>query len=339
MKRIGRKTGFLILAGLLLAGAGMAWKIRAERLAVVRPVRGEAVQAVYATGTIEPTVMLPIAPRQGGRLVELLVDEGALVKKGELLARMEDADMQKAIDKLQAEYTLAQSEYTRKRALGKSGAVSKQALDQARTTEESALAALEQAKAQQDYTKLFAPEEGRIIRRDGEIGEFIGQGQAVFWIERPDSLRVTVEVDEEDIPLVDVGQAVVVRADAYPDQVFDGTVQSITPKGDPVSRSYRVRMALTGKTPLMSGMTAETNIIVQTQKNALLVPASAVKDQALWVVEAGRLVHKTVETGIKGPERIQILSGLSGEEEIVKTPVPSLQEGQFVGTVPETVSP
>ena len=70
------------------------------------------------------------------------------------------------------------------------------------------------------------------------------------------------EIDEEDIPLVSPGQQVLIGADAFPDRVFEGRVQEITPKGDPIARSFRVRIALSGDTPLRTGMTADCNILI-----------------------------------------------------------------------------
>ena len=69
---------------------------------VVHPSRGSAVQAVYATGTVEATVMLPIAPRMSARLIDLNVDEGSEVKKDQILAQMEDEDIRQSLRQLQA---------------------------------------------------------------------------------------------------------------------------------------------------------------------------------------------------------------------------------------------
>lgn len=92
------------------------------------------------------------------------------------------------------------------------------------------------------------------------------------------SLRVSAEVDEEDIVLVRVGQKVLIRSDAFPNQIFYGRVKSITPKGDPIARSYRVRINFSENNPLLIGMTAETNIIVHEKKNALLLPVSSISE-------------------------------------------------------------
>jgi multidrug efflux pump subunit AcrA (membrane-fusion protein) len=84
-------------------------------------------------------------------------------------------------------------------------------------------------------------------------------------------------VDEEDIAQVRPGQEVLIRADALAGQTFRGQVLAVTPKGDPVARSYRVRISLPADTPLMIGMTTETNIVLRRSDNALLVSVGAVQ--------------------------------------------------------------
>lgn len=320
----------LLLAALIAGGAYYALRGGEDALKAVRPVTGPAVQAVYATGTVEPTVMIPIAPRIGARLVELLADEGGEVKKGAALARLEDTDLQKNVTRLEAELALARSEYARKSGLSKSGAISKQSIDQARTAVSTAEAALEQARAETDFLKLFAPEDGRIIRRDGEPGEFIPAGQPVFFMECCAPLRIAAEVDEEDIALVKTGQDVAIAADAFPGKVFDGKVASITPKGDPVSRSYRVRIAISGLTPLMTGMTAESNIIIRKDEKALLIPASAFKSGIVWIAEGGKARNRRVETGAETVAAIQVLSGIGEKDLVLKDPPGDLKDGQAI---------
>ena len=85
----------------------------------------------------------------------------------------------------------------------------------------------------------------------------------VFWIGDPKPLRITADVDEEDVPRVEPGQKVLLRADAFPDRVLEGGLTSITPKGDPVQKTYRVRIELPDDAPLLIGMTVEANVVVR----------------------------------------------------------------------------
>ncbi|MCD8566664.1 MAG: efflux RND transporter periplasmic adaptor subunit [Alphaproteobacteria bacterium] len=325
MKLFKITVAVLVLA-MLLAGAAYMISGDPAAVSVVHPVRGKAVQAVYATGTVEPVVMLPVAPRAGARLVELLADEGLDVEKDTVLARLEDTDIKKELAEAQARVDLAQKEYDRKMALVNSGAISKQSIDQALSDLKTSQATLEKVAAMLDYMKLLSPEKGVVIRRDGEVGEFIPAGQAVFWVACC-GYRVSAEVDEEDISMVQPGQKVLISADAYPGEIFEGAVQSITPKGDPVARSYRVRIGLDPKTKLMIGMTAETNIIAREKEGALLVPAGALRSGSLWVVRDGKAYKTTVKTGMKNAETVEVLEGVSEDDLIIKTPAQTLEEG------------
>uniref|UniRef100_UPI0025FABDDF efflux RND transporter periplasmic adaptor subunit n=1 Tax=uncultured Thiocystis sp. TaxID=1202134 RepID=UPI0025FABDDF len=225
-------------------GGWLWWRESPVAVTVVYPTRGPAVEAIYATGTVEPSVMLPIASRAAGNLIELPVDEGDQVRKGQTLARLDDADLANTVQELDARARLARLNLQRMQELAQRKVVAAVDLDQARAELEAAEAVLRRAKAQRGFLTLSSPADGLIIRRDGEVGQFIPAGQAVFTLSCCAPLRVTADVDEEDIPRVRVGQKVVLHADALPDQVFDGEVSQITPKGDPVARTFRVRIRL-----------------------------------------------------------------------------------------------
>lgn len=323
--------GLTIILLLALAWAGTKW-LGSDSIEVAHPTRGAAVLAVYATGTVEATVMMPIAPRISAKLAELNVDEGSKVEKGQLLARLEDADLQSGLQQFRSQEALAKKTYDRKAMLVKSGAISKADYDSAKSEWESAKALSAKASTETNFMKLIAPDDGLIIKRDGEIGQLIPATQPVFWLSCCAPLRISVEVNEEDIVQVKSGQEVLIRADAFPDQVFNGKVQSITPKGDPIARTYRVRVEFVGDVPLQIGMTAETNIIISKNDNALLVPSTAVSDHKLWLVKGGKLVQQEVKQGAKGLKSIEILSGVAESDVIVVQPTAKLKSGAAVRT-------
>jgi multidrug efflux pump subunit AcrA (membrane-fusion protein) len=108
----------LITLGILAGGGFLAWRfIGPITVETAHPTRGPAVRAVYATGTVEPTVMLPLAPRNSGRLMELKADEGAQVRAGQELARLEDADLQRSVDELEARARFAKTQFERAQTL------------------------------------------------------------------------------------------------------------------------------------------------------------------------------------------------------------------------------
>ncbi|MCC6918909.1 MAG: efflux RND transporter periplasmic adaptor subunit [Alphaproteobacteria bacterium] len=307
---------------------------RPLHVAVVQPTRGPAVEAAYATGTVEPSLMLPIAPRSTARLVALEADEGDHVSAGQLLARLEDDDLRRALDAARAVEANAHSNFERNAELVKEGRVSRQAYDQAKSNWEAATAEVARLEAQLGFLSLRAPSEGTIIRRDGEVGELIVTGNPVFWMAGDAPLRITSEVDEEDIARIRPGQKVLIRADAFPGEVLDGTVSAVTPKGDATARSYRVRIAVPAGTRLMIGMTTETNIVLREEPNALLVPTAALEGETLWLVVDGRLAKRQVKIGARGNARTEILSGVADGDWIAAAPSADFADGEAVAADP-----
>ncbi|MFO1371507.1 MAG: efflux RND transporter periplasmic adaptor subunit [Candidatus Competibacteraceae bacterium] len=333
--RWDRILWLIVALGLFAASGVTAWQFLGPVIvATARPTRGPAVQAVYATGTVEPTVMLPIAPRNAGRLLELNVDEGAQVRTGQVLARLEDADLKSSVDELEARARFAKAQLDRVQTLLDRGLGSVTERDQARSEWQAAEASAARARTLRSFMTLTAPADGQILRRDGEIGQLIPVNQPIFYLSCCAPLRIAAEVDEEDILLVQPGQHALIRAAALPDQILKGRVAAITPKGDPVTRSYRVRISPEGDSPLRIGMTTEVNIIVIEQTNALLVPATAVVDSAVWVLRDGRLHRQPVQVGIVGELKTEIVSGLSETDIIVLHPTAGLKEGQQARTEP-----
>lgn len=325
----------IALIASVLAGACVTlWHFTAPpTVTVVHATRGPAVQAVYATGTVESSVMLPIAARIAARLVELDSDEGRQVRKGDVLGRLEDADLKHALAQLRAQENFARRDYERNAALVKTGVIARDVFDRSRAVWLAASAASARAAAELDYARLLAPADGTVIHRNGEIGQLIPANQPVFWISVESPPRISAEVDEEDIARVQIGQPVLIRADAFPGRIFHGEVFSITPKGDPVARSYRVRVTFAEPTPLLIGMTTETNIVVRKNDDALLLPPGAVQNGRVWRVRDGRLEARTVKTGANGADAVEILDGASEADAIVAAPDAALRAGERVRAV------
>ncbi len=320
------------IAGL---AAGGWWLAVPRTVTAVRAARAPAVQAVYATGTVEASVTVRVAPQVAGRLFELKVDEGQTVKAGDVLARLDDSDLRASVSELEARATYAAQQFERTGALVGQGWATKDKFDQDRSGMDAARQAARRASELLRFMELKTPADGTVIRRDGEVGDYIPVNQPVFYLAKAGvPLRISADVDEEDIPLVKVGQKVLIRSDAFLGRVFDGSVVEITPKGDPVARSYRVRIELPSDTALMIGMTAETNIVTAEKQDALQVPASAVTGSSVWVVRDGKLESVAVQIGIKGRERVEAVSGLNEGDMVVIDPPKGLQPGEAVSVRP-----
>ena len=328
---MSRRHLILLLAALLVAvAAGVVWWLVAPVVTLVTPTRGPAVHAIYATGNVEPVSWAKVTPLVRGRIVDLCRCEGRVVSKGDELARLDDREARAALAELEARAAFAAQEVKRYNELSRREVASAQASDRARSESEQAQAAVVAARERLGHLSLEAPLDGVVLRRDGEIGEVVEPGQVVFWVGQLAPLWVVAEVDEEDIPVVERGQQTLIKADAFPGQVLEGRVASITPKGDPVSKSYRVRIDLPSDTPLLIGMTVEINVVAVRHDDALLVPTAALSDDAVWTVRNGRAIRIPVTFGIRGTERTEVVSGLAEDEHVMLDPPAGLAEGDRV---------
>lgn len=329
-----RLRRLIVIAAVVVAGAaGAAAWIRESRVPVVEiatPRRGPAVQAIYATGVVEPVYWSKVTPLVRGRIVDLCRCEGQPIRKDDFLIRLDDREEKAKLAELEARERFLAREVERYRDLARSQAATIQAMERVTSEYGQVRAGIAAARERIAHMTLTAPMDGVVLRRDGEVGEVADAGQILFWVGKPRPIWVTAEIDEEDIPQIAPGQRAAIKADAFPDRVLEGRIDHVTPKGDPVNKNYRVRIALPDDTPLLIGMTTEINVIVRTVADALLVPREAVSGDRVWVVADGIVTARSVETGITSERAIEIRKGLAADERIVAVPMPDLADGARV---------
>jgi membrane fusion protein (multidrug efflux system) len=321
----------LVLVAAILAAGGAYWSFtRPVPVATVTPRRGDAAEVVYATGTVEPRNWAKVTALVRERILERCDCEGQRVEKGHVLARLDSAQAEAALAELKARQKLATAEHDRLSVLVERNVMSQQALDRARSEMGQASALIAGQTARLENYLLRAPMRGTVLRRDGEVGEIAEPGTVLFWIGEARPLRIVAEVNEEDIPQVRPGQRALIRADAFPGRTLEGTVDGITPKGDPVAKTYRVYLALPDETPLLIGMTVELNIVSRVARDALLVPAGAVQGNAVFVVEGETARRRELSIGIRGTGDVEVLSGLPEQARVVAPFPDKLRDGARV---------
>lgn len=320
-------------------GASISWYMfRPVPVSTVALKRGDAAEIVYADGVVEPRTWAKVTPTVPERIVEQCNCEGERVAKGDVLARLDDTEARAALGELEARLTLAQEEYRRKLALAQRNTISEQEVDRARSELGQLEALVAGRQARLSTYVLRAPSAGQVLRQDGEIGEVAELGTVLFWVGEPKPLIVTADVNEEDIPRVAVGQRALLKSDAFPGRKLEATVDSITPKGDPVTKTYRVRFRLPDDTPLRIGMSTDVNIIVRVSHDALIIPTVALEGTKVVMIDGNRAKIRDVNTGIRGAEGVEILSGLEDDARVVSPFPAGLADGARVraAAAPET---
>lgn len=304
-----------LVAGWWLFGRGIA--VTAATAAI-----GSAAEIVYATGAVEPERWARVATLVSGRIVERCNCEGKVVRTGDLLARLDDSEARVALQELYAREDFALKELDRQRQLIERNATTAQAFERAQTEVRQVQGAISVQRERLANYRLAAPIDGMVLREDGEVGEIVNSNTILYRIGWLKPLLLVAQVNEEDIPKVEAGQTVLLRSDAFAGQRLTGSVRDITPAGDPVARTYRIRIALPEDTPLRVGMSVEANIVVREKEKALLVPAAAVSQGSVYVIEGSRAVRRPVTIGIRGTRAVEVLSGLKQGERVV-APIPS----------------
>lgn len=332
MHRIRRRfliTSFLLVCAILAFGLFQRF-YGTPAVTTAKVTRGPAVEAVYASGTVEPVYWAKVQPLGTGRISSVEAREGDEVRKGQILMRLDDRELRALVAQLEAELRFLRSELERVSELARRGVTTTQVEERARSQLDQTAATLNAARQRVEDHVLRSPMDGTVLRRDGEAGETVQPEDVLFWIGRDSPLRIEAEVDEEDIPLVAVGQAALIKADAFSGRILDGKVADITPKGDPVNKSYRVRIGLPPETPLMIGMTVETNIVVRREDAALLVPQGALSGGHVFVLVEGRAVRRAVVMGVVGQGVVEIRDGLAEGDTVVIDPPAALDDGSPV---------
>ncbi|MEO1110966.1 MAG: HlyD family efflux transporter periplasmic adaptor subunit [Pseudomonadota bacterium] len=149
-------------------------------------------------------------------------------------------------------------------------------------------------------------------------------------------MQLVAEVNEEDIPKVRKDHKALIRSDAFPGEMLTATVASITPKGDPVLKNYRVYLELPRDTPLRIGMTTEINIVTTEKEDALLLPLAAFDGSVLQILgDDDRLSLVRVKTGIRGTRTVEVLDGVDAQDRVVFPFREDLSEGDRIS--PEDV--
>ncbi|MGH1482745.1 MAG: efflux RND transporter periplasmic adaptor subunit, partial [Geminicoccales bacterium] len=274
-----RALAILLLLLVLVAAASVSFW-RGTSVSVVAAMHGDAAQVVYATGIVEPVHWAKIVALQRKRVVELCSCEGELVKKGEVLARLDDVEEQAVLTEIEARLDRLEADAGRLARLLESNVSSRTAYEEKLTQVREYEARLVAQQDRIDDLALKSPMDGIVLRRDGEVGEIAGTAanEALLWVGQARPLRVVAEVNEDDITKVKPGQRVLLRHEGHVGEPLEATVQRLTPKGDPETKTFRVYLLLPNDTPLMIGMSVEANIIVHEAKDVVLVPAEAIDD-------------------------------------------------------------
>lgn len=366
-----RRQRTLLIAGigivsvailLFVLRSGFSSPVEVE-LATVTPVYPSQANAVLtASGYVVAQRKAAIASKATGRLVYLGYEEGDRVKQGDIIARIESADVEAAL--AQAKATLAQykadltdaaQSYERAKKLIAGGLISQAEYDAAKARYDrvvasiaAAEAAVKSAEVQVENTRIRAPFDGTILTKNADVGEVVapfGAGAssrvAVVTIADMTSLEVEADVSESNIERVFTGQPCEIALDAYPDKRYRGFVHKIVPTADRAKATVLTKIRFAEiDSRVLPEMSAKVQFLSKTADDAtnatpiLAIPASAVVTRdgrkIVFRVDDHTVTEIPVEVGKQIGNSIEILRGLSLNDKVVLRPTGDLSTGTKV---------
>jgi RND family efflux transporter MFP subunit len=305
-----------------------------------------------AIGTVRAAQTSQVASQMMGNIIEIRAQEGDRVASGQILASIDDSQPRAAVEQATAAVTAAEKEVSaadssfalaeatlkRYQQLYEKKSVSPQEFDEirarylsaearremARAGQSQTVAMLTQARTSLGYTQIRAPFAGVVTEKRVEAGTLASPGMPLFAVEDTRSYRLEAAVDESDIRLVRVGQAVPVLLDALGNTDLSGKIVQILPAADPASHSFLVKIELHADARLRSGLFGRARFS-RGESSTLLIPQAAMVErgqlQGVYVVDAnGRAGLRYVTLGKTAGQQVEVLSGLQEGEKIVAAP-------------------
>jgi len=316
---------------------------------VVVSVRSQVARTVTASCALAARRDQPVGiAGEGGMVTRVLVDAGAWVRPGQVLATVdrsvqsqEAAQLAAQVQVARADAALAQNELDRSQALIARGFVSKADLDRKRAARDAAAARVRVAQAQAGASRarvgrldIRAPMSGLVLARNVEVGQVVGAGAgALFRLAAGGEMEMRAQVPQQDIALVRVGLPASVTPIGL-DRSFAGSVWQVSPVIDPQSRQGEVRIAIPYDRAIRPGGFAEARIGAGAT-TAPMLPQSAVlsdeKGNYVYIVNGKNEVERrSVKIGSVDDAGVTITEGLSGQEAVVLSAGPFLNPGQKV---------
>ena len=260
--------------------------------------RGAITRSVSATGTLQPVVSANVGSTVSGPVQTVEVDFNTPVRVGQVLARLDPTSFEQRVTQLQAslsqaqaQYAVANADYQRYQTLNRAGFASAQLMSQQRAARDTAAAAVEGARAslasaQTDLSRtvIRSPINGVVVDKQVSVGQSVAasfQAATLFTIAQDLShLQANIQVDEADIGDVRQGQDVQFTVDAFPDRQFEGVVSQVRQQGVSDQGVVSYIVVVTADNPdhrLLPGMTANADIVIERQNNALRIPNMALR--------------------------------------------------------------
>ncbi len=285
---------------------------------------------VYSSGTISANEEAELRPEVSGKITYLNLVEGGRVSEGTLLVKINDADLQAQLKKLQLQVKLAEEREARQRKLLEISGVSQEEYDIVLNALTTARADVENMMAQIAKTEIRAPFSGVLGLRKISVGAYVSPATLIATMQQIDPVKVDFSVPEKYMDLLKKGDKVFFSVQGLAD-TFTAKIYAIDPKIDLATRTIQLRALAPNKnTSIFPGAFTRVQLVLDQNKSAIMVPTESIvpvlKGQKVYLYKNGTVREQIVETGIRTSERIEVVSGLQLGDTVIVTGVMSIRQ-------------
>ncbi|MEM1174114.1 MAG: efflux RND transporter periplasmic adaptor subunit [Pseudomonadota bacterium] len=308
---------------------------------VTQPVNLQPVSdEIQALGTARANESIEIRPRIASYVTRIAFEEGQAVEEGQLLVELENSEIVAGLELAKASLTESRSLYERSRSLASTQAISASSLEELLAQVQVDEAQVEAARARLTNTRIYAPFSGRVGLRNISPGSFVNSQTVITTLDDTDTIKLDFSVPETFLTVIDEGMTVSANSIVYPNVDFDGIVQSIDTRLDPVSRSVQARAEIGNADGRLKPGMFMTVDLKRDRGDQIVAPEQSIvpegNEQFVYVVQDGVVEKRTVTLGRRIPGLVIIEDGLAAGEMIITEGTGRVRDGSVVESVDQT---
>jgi membrane fusion protein, multidrug efflux system len=320
-------------------GDGKEGEKKAEAIPVeVVSVSRRPISASYTgTANLEAPGESQVVAKTSGVMVQLMAEEGQMVRKGQVLARLDGDRARLEASRSSATVRKLENNYRRSQKLRAEKLVSADSDEQIRFELESARASLALSELELSYTNITAPISGVVAQRMVKPGNLVNLNTPVFRIVDSSRLEAVLNVPEREMATLKTGMPLRMLVDAIPQTVFEGKVDRVSPVVDSGTGTFRVVGVFSGNNVLRPGMFGRIEVIFDQRDNVLTIPRSALLEDegesAVYVIKAKKAQRVPLKLGFMNGEYAEVTSGLNEGDKVVTAGKVAIRDGVEVQVI------
>jgi membrane fusion protein (multidrug efflux system) len=286
---------------------------------------------ILSTGSVLANEEIELRSEMPGRIVSINFEEGKPVKKGVLLVKINDQDLQAQLNKLDHDQILARDDVFRKQKLLELQAVSQEEYDKAANQLGIVEDQMELVRSQIAKTEIYAPFSGMVGLRYVSPGGFISSSTLIARLQQIDPVKVDFSIPEKYREKIHAGSIIHFQLDGI-DSIFAGRVYAIEPKIDPSTRNVSIRAICQNPgNILVPGAFAKVEVLLDKIPGAMIIPSEAIIPQIngekVYLFKSGKAVSQMIESGIRTDREVQVEKGIKANDTVITTGLLQIKEG------------